>query len=111
MASSSSEPRADFVVLRQNKDSDNLTSGVCLIAEVAETFLTKDRAIKQELYAEAAIPEYWIVNLVKRQIEVYLRPIPEQRMYGTYTVFQEQEKLISPLAGEVIVKDLLPDVT
>ncbi len=42
--------------------------------EIAESSLTKDRAIKAPLYAEAGVPEYWIVNLIDDCVEVHSRP-------------------------------------
>ena len=45
-----------------------------LIAEVASSSLRKDRSIKSELYARAGVPEYWIVNIAERQLEVRSAP-------------------------------------
>ena len=49
-------------------------SDVLLIVEVSDTTLNYDRTVKRSLYAEAGIPEYWIVNLQDRVIEVYTSP-------------------------------------
>ena len=45
-----------------------------LIIEVADTSLVYDREIKLPIYASAGIPEYWIVNLEKSEIEAYHSP-------------------------------------
>lgn len=45
-----------------------------LVIEVADTSLPRDRTLKLSLYAQAGIPEYWIVNLQTRQLEVYREP-------------------------------------
>src|SRR5206468_1100110 len=45
-----------------------------LVVEVSDSTLSKDRVIKSHLYAQAALPEYWIVNLRDRQIEVGRNP-------------------------------------
>lgn len=45
-----------------------------LVVEVAEGSLSRDRGIKADLYAEAGIPEYWIVNVPERVVEVYRAP-------------------------------------
>jgi Uma2 family endonuclease len=42
-----------------------------LVVEVAEASLRKDRSVKAALYARAGVPEYWVVNLVDRLIEVH----------------------------------------
>ena len=77
--------------------------------EVANSSLKDDRTVKVELYAEANLSEYWIVNLVNRQIEVHLEPNPQQTIYNSTTVYQESDSFTSPFAGEVIVAELLPD--
>jgi len=54
-----------------------------LVVEVSEATLRFDRRVKASLYAWAGIPDYWIVNLVERVVEVYREPAPMQRMkYG-----------------------------
>jgi Uma2 family endonuclease len=41
---------------------------------VSDSTLRDDRGLKQQIYAHARIPEYWIVNLIERQLEIYQRP-------------------------------------
>ncbi len=54
-----------------------------LVVEISETSLHFDRRVKSSLYAWAGIPEYWIVNLVERVVEVYREPVPMRRTrYG-----------------------------
>jgi Uma2 family endonuclease len=45
-----------------------------LVVEVADSSLLLDRHHKGSAYARAGLPEYWIVNLVDRQVEVSRRP-------------------------------------
>ncbi len=45
--------------------------GIRLAVEVAVSSLAYDRERKTRYYAEAEVPEYWIVNPGARQIEVY----------------------------------------
>jgi Uma2 family endonuclease len=47
---------------------------VLLVIEVADSSLADDREQKLENYASAGIPEYWILNLVDVQTEVYREP-------------------------------------
>src|SRR5262245_17672379 len=79
-----SEPEPDFCLLAPRADfyatSKAGPADVLLVIEVADTSLDDDREVKRPLYAEAAIAEYWIVNLVDRCLEVYRRPQPD----GTY---------------------------
>lgn len=44
------------------------------IIEFANTTLTQDTTTKKQLYAESGIPEYWVVNLQDRQLQVYTQP-------------------------------------
>lgn len=65
-------PEPDLAVLRGTPD-DVLEEEpeVVLVVEVADTSLDQDRTVKQALYAQNEIPEYWIVNLRERTVEVY----------------------------------------
>jgi Uma2 family endonuclease len=45
-----------------------------LVVEVAESSLAYDRTTKARLYARAGVPEYWIVNLRDRVVEVHREP-------------------------------------
>jgi Uma2 family endonuclease len=85
-----------------------------LVVEVADTTLSFARR-KGGLYARAGIPEYWIVNLRDRCLEVHR--IPETRSDATYGAAYRvvrqlgSEATVSPLAASgaaVAVVDLLP---
>jgi Uma2 family endonuclease len=49
-----------------------------LVIEVSDTTLRTDRGKKMSLYAASRVPEYWVVNLQSRLVEVYTRPIQDQ---------------------------------
>ncbi len=86
-----------------------------LIVEVAETTLAYDRIHKSSLYAAAGIADYWIVNLVQRQLEFYRDPIADSTQlfgfrYGSRTILDPPDT-VSPLAApqaSIAVADLLP---
>ena len=44
------------------------------IVEVSDSSLSKDRLSKARVYARAGVPEYWIVDLALRAIEVHTDP-------------------------------------
>src|SRR6478609_9744192 len=71
-----SEPEPDFAVVPAGDYDLDHPSEAYLIIEVAESSLAKDRGKKLRLYASCAIPEYWVVNLPERCIEVYTEPSP-----------------------------------
>lgn len=86
-----------------------------LIVEVAESTLSFDRTEKASLYASAGITDYWIVNLVDRQLEVRRNPIPAPAQlygweYAQITILTAADS-VSPLAApqaSVAVANLLP---
>lgn len=44
------------------------------LIEYSDSSLDKDLQIKTKVYAEVDIPEYWVVNLKKRQVVVFRDP-------------------------------------
>jgi len=91
-----SEPQPDFAILRP-RDGYN-TRGprpgdVLLAVEVSDTTLRRDRRVKLALYARAGIPEFWIVNVEAKELEVYRSPVGDgyasverQGLGGTATI-------------------------
>jgi Uma2 family endonuclease len=72
-----SEPFPDIAIV-PGKPSDyrqHHPTTALLVIEIADTSLEYDRTEKMSLYAAAGIPEYWIVNLVERCLEVYREPV------------------------------------
>jgi len=86
-----------------------------LIVEVSDTSLAFDRDHKTGLYARARVPDFWIVNLVDRQVEVRRAPITASGAVFGWRYDQLQtfgpEAFVSPLAAPtsaIAVADLLP---
>jgi Uma2 family endonuclease len=72
-ATDDSEPEPDVAVVPPGSYRDHHPSKALLIIEVAESSVTTDRA-KAAIYAAAGVPEYWIVNLPARVVEVHRQP-------------------------------------
>lgn len=108
--SSHSEPEPDIAVVSGSPEDyrrQHPTAAV-LVVEIADTTLNFDRGRKQAMYAEAGIPDYWIVNLVDQVLEVYR--LPRASTYGATLRIRPSER-ISPLAAPdagIVVADLLP---
>ncbi len=71
-----SEPEPDVLVCSNPDDlayRSPRTKPV-LVIEVADSTLDYDLGEKAALYAEAGVPEYWVVNLVERVLEVRREP-------------------------------------
>ncbi|MFV2068098.1 MAG: Uma2 family endonuclease [Pirellulales bacterium] len=68
-----SEPEPDllWVVRRDYSAKHPEPEDVLLVIEVADSSLEFDRGEKLQLYAEAGIEDYWVVNLIDRCIEIY----------------------------------------
>lgn len=111
-----SDPEPDLAVVSGSaRDYVGHPTTALLVVEVSESSLAFDRSHKASLYAFAGIQDYWIVNLVARQLEVYRDPIPDAQerhgfRYDDVTTLREGDT-ISPLAAPravVRVADLLP---
>ena len=102
--SEDSEPEPDLMVLRPPLDRyrEKLPTpeDVLLLVEVADTSLEFDREVKLPLYAEAGIPEVWLVNLKENLLEFYRDP-----RGGRY----REIRLLSP--EEEVSPTLLPEVS
>ena len=75
-----SEPQPDLTLLRLRDDfystGTPAPEDILLVVEVAESSLSYDRKVKMHLYAEAGIPESWLVDLNSGTLFVYRQPIP-----------------------------------
>lgn len=106
----SDAPEPDVAVLRgswrdyDGRRPDPLTD-VPLVVEVSDSSLVDDRTTKARLYAKHGLPEYWIVNLQGRTLEV--RRLPQGGEYAETRVYREGESLTVG-GGSVAVADLLP---
>ncbi len=71
-----------------------------LVVEVSDSTLKYDRETKLFLYAEAAIPEVWIVNLPSNIVEVYQNP--SNGIYQLVNIFNQ---------GETVQSNILPEIS
>jgi Uma2 family endonuclease len=112
-----SEPEPDVAVVA-GSHRDYLSGHPArpvLVVEVAESSLQLDREHKGSLYARAGLADYWIVNLVDQQVEIYRVPGPDAAAaygwrYQSVTILDASAS-ISPLAApttRITTSDLLP---
>ncbi len=107
-----SEPEPDITLLKYRDDfyasRHAQPQDVLLTIEVAHTTWDTDYEVKRPLYATAGIPELWLVNVDKHEIEVHQNPAP-----GTYKnirILQSDDEISLPvpeLDTTVSVDDLL----
>jgi Uma2 family endonuclease len=116
LAVGESEPEPDIAIVPgiPEQYQDRHPDTAVLVVEIADTYLLYDRTYKLSLYARAGIPEYWIVNLKERVLEVYRESIPLGDMpfgygYKVREILRPDER-VRPRAkpdAEIAVSDLL----
>ena len=94
-ASDDSVPEPDLAVVEPKRFKDAHPDHAFLIVEVSDPSLAFDRHDKADLYAQANVPEYWVVNLAQAIIE--RRSEPVSGAYTRVTPFRAGET-IAPLA-------------
>ena len=109
-------PQPDFAIIRGSvRGATGHPTTAELVIEIADSSLNYDTTVKAELYATAGIPEYWVIDLEGRNMQVFRDPVPLPKGLGA-TAYQSHTTLaatdtVSPLAvttQSIRVADLLP---
>jgi Uma2 family endonuclease len=113
-----SDPEPDGVILRgvdtDYDHRDPAPADFGIVIEVSDSTLSSDRRAKQEFYAGAGLPTFWIINLVDAQVEVYTDPDPAATppAYRTRTDDRRGQDALVVLDGAAVaaipMADLLP---
>lgn len=100
------EPEPDFALADLTKYDGKRhprPAEVLLMVEVSDATLEYDRKTKIPLYAEAEIPEVWLINLKNETVQIYRRP--QEGAFTLVTVLRRGDVLksdtVSGLAIEV----------
>jgi Uma2 family endonuclease len=94
-ASDYSEPEPDVAVVPKDEPAWAEHPGrAALLIEVAVSSLRFDRATKADVYARAGVPEYWVVNVPERTIEVF--GAPDGDRYTNVTVRRGSDVVTVP---------------
>lgn len=98
-------PQPDIAVVPQQIGFTRPVGGM-LIIEVSDSSLRMDRGVKKEIYANAKVPEYWLVDVQAEHVEVYTEP--RARKYRQLDVVG-RDGVLKPLTlpGVTIVVDEL----
>lgn len=100
-----SEPEPDLAIVRLDPadytERHPEPADILLVIEVSSSSLVTDR-FKADIYGEAAIPFYWIVNLPGRRVEVYSQPVATASglRYGEPLIFQSGDVIPVILDGK-----------
>ena len=108
-----SEPEPDLALIRGNFSDYTNHPGpedIGIVIEVADSSLEYDTVVKKRLFAQHGIPQYWIVNLLENQIDVFREPFATDDRFGyrMQTVYLNEDRLPlildDQLMGEIEVK-------
>ena len=99
-----SEPEPDILAVSSPNIEDYGTerSRPLLVIEVAASSLRYDLNAKAPLYAEADVPEYWIVNLVGRELVVFRSP--EQGAYRDRITYRAEDRVAPEAWQDVVIE-------
>lgn len=110
-----SEPEPDLVIVKgtvlEYAEQHPRPEHVYLVVEVTDSTLKQDCEIKEKLYAQAGLIDYWVVNLKKRQLHIFRDPTPTG--YTSHLILTEPNQ-VSPLAFPnliVILTSILPPIS
>lgn len=100
-----SVPEPDVAVVPDDPKGDFYTSvhptSAVLVVEIADSSLRYDREVKARAYSLGGVPEYWIVNLLSSQLEVYRDPSGNR--YTNASVLTASDTISPLFAPEVSI--------
>lgn len=102
-ADSMSVPEPDFAICRLR--ADRYRGGrpgpedIFAVIEVSDSSLRFDRTVKLKLYARTGVPEYWIVDLKRRVVEVFRQPDAEG--YRALQTFGPQDTVALAMVPDI----------
>jgi Uma2 family endonuclease len=91
------EPEPDFALASHKPPQGRHLRTALLVIEVAVSSHWLDRGKKAALYATADIPNYWLVDVPGKAVEVRTQPGPEG--YGRCDIYREGDLVPSPIDG------------
>ena len=78
LATQDSQPQPDLALLQPRDDGyleqPPAEDNILLLVEISDSSLTYDRDVKIPLYAQAGVPEVWLVDLQSAAVSIYRRP-------------------------------------
>lgn len=101
-----SEPEPDLAIVKYYehcyREAHPSPREILLLIEVADTTLAYDRGTKAPLYARFGIPEYWIVNVPDRCVEVYRNP--QNGQYSDKRILRDIDVLRPVLVADIVIE-------
>jgi Uma2 family endonuclease len=103
-----SEPEPDIAVVPLADYSTEHPSEAHLVIEVAGSSLRRDRAVKGPIYARGGVPDYWLVDLQARIVEVHRDPGASGFMSITRHAENETLRPLRFADVEISIRNVLP---
>ena len=101
-----SEPQPDIALLKLREDvytiSHPTPEDTLVAIEVADSTLEGDRQIKLPKYAQARVPEVWLVDLVNNRIEVHA--LPNEGVYQEVRIILHHQNVVSRTLPQLKLK-------
>ena len=98
-----SEPEPDIAVVEIDvldyEEHHPLPSEIHLLIEVADSSIDRDTDFKAKVYAKAGIKDYWVLDIINRQLYVFRQPFEGE--YQQKIILSDHEE-VSILAFEYI---------
>ena len=91
-------PEPDVAVVARTADRSAHPTTALLVVEIAVSSYATDTTVKPALYAAARVPDFWVVDVARRRLEVRRDPVGTE--YRRLEVLGAGEK-IAPLAFEL----------
>lgn len=112
-----SEPEPDLVVVRGTvldyAEQHPRPEDIDLIVEIADSTLKQDCEIKDKLYAQAGIADYWVLAVKSRQLHIFRKPIATGSIGYTEHLILSEPNQAAPLSFPEIaiaLSDILPPI-
>ena len=107
------DPVPDAAIIRGNPREAIHPTTAELVLEIADTSLQNDLTVKAPLYAGAAIPEYWVLDLVNRRLIVHRDPDVSIGLYSSVVTYLEDASCSPLLKPDTVIRvaDMLPAET
>ncbi len=74
-----------------------------LVIEIADTSLRNDKGAKAGTYARFGVRDYWVINAVTRETEIFRAPDPAARQFTSRTIVPAEGLLQALLVPEVSI--------
>ena len=103
------QPEPGISILRPSVDFYSerhpVAKEIILLIETSDSTLQRDREIKLPIYAKAGVSEFWIVNLLDQQIEVYSNP--KEGSYKNAEIYSTGDSIPFPETTEKMAVEKL----